>query len=91
MLGALVAAFGILALIGLTQTNEVCSGEVVDTILCEAAQTRQSIFGGLVGMAMIISATIIAGACLIAEQLQSRREDVHDPATGGVEMGEPVP
>lgn len=66
ILGALVVVFGVSALSGLVQTNAVCSGDVVDTALCEGAQLRQSIFGGVVGAALIIGAALLAGASLIA-------------------------
>lgn len=72
--GALVAIFGVLALVGLAQANEACTGEIVDTVLCEAAKMRQSIFGGLVATAVLIGAAILAGAWVIAEQITGSRE-----------------
>ncbi len=62
--------FGLSALIGLGQMNDVCSGDIVDTVLCEGAQLRQSIFGGLVGAALIIGAAILSGALLLVGRIQ---------------------
>lgn len=77
VLGALVVAIGFMALVSAVQTSEVCTGDVVDTVLCEGAQLRQSIFGGLIGAAMIIAAAILAAAWLIAGQTPGSR-DAHD-------------
>ncbi|MFD5215696.1 hypothetical protein [Microbacterium sp. NPDC058345] len=71
-----------MALIGLVQTNAVCSGDVVDTVLCEGAQMRQSVFGGLVGAAAIIGTAILAGAFLIAEHGTAVNRPQRDPHAG---------
>ena len=80
----IVVSMGVVVAVGFWLADlpsiSVCSGSIVDTNLCEAAQLRQSIFAAALASSGIVAGALMIAAFLVrADRLAVSGINVSDP------------